>query len=104
LLDKTALVEIYNRMMTPARPKTTATYSYAGDRVMYSHTVNLHVFRVDSPMKGAVSADDEARLSFQVASIDTASWTLTVRECLWNAEAGDAAPAWGESRTVSVHR
>jgi len=26
LIDKTALVEIYNRMMAPPRPKTDATY------------------------------------------------------------------------------
>ena len=35
-----------------------------------SHRLRLHVFRVDSPMKGAQSATDESRLSFQVATID----------------------------------
>ncbi len=29
-------------------------------------TIALHVFRVDSPMKGAVSAEEETRLPFQV--------------------------------------
>ena len=227
LIDKTALVEIYNRMMTPRRPKTTSTYDYKADRVLYSHTlggvhfvfitiwpdsiarawlehdlarvdrqtpvvvfthdqpeaqakhfsnpngahdinatdqfenllaerlsdgstieaptlaeqrelerflerhpnitayfhgnsnwnefydwngplhtVALHAFRVDSPMKGAVSADDETRLSFHVATIDTMTRMLTVRECLWNQSPGDpSAPiTWGESRTVSLSR
>jgi hypothetical protein len=225
LIDGTPLVEIYNRMMTPARPKTAATYRYASDRVLYSHTlggvhfvfitvwpdsiarawldhdleqidrstpvvlfahdqpeaqakhftnpngahdinpadrfenllaetladgttiespttieqrelerflarhrnltayfhgnsnwnefydwhgpshaVTLHTFRVDSPMKGAVSADDETRLSFHVADIDTSSRTLTVRECLWNANPATASLTWGASRTVSLSR
>ena len=39
IVDKTALVEIYNRMMVPPRQRTTATYDYRRDRVMYSHTV-----------------------------------------------------------------
>ncbi|MCU1385695.1 MAG: hypothetical protein JWL71_4392 [Acidobacteria bacterium] len=225
LVDRTALVEIYNRMMTPPRPKTTATYDYAADRVLYSHTiggihfvfvtvwpdsvarawlendlqrvdrstpvvlfahdqpeaqakhftnpngghdinavdrfenllaerladgttidaptvaeqrdlerflarhrnvtayfhgnsnwnefydwhgpshlVTMHTFRVDSPMKGAVSADDETRLSFQVATIDTLTHDLTVSECLWNADPMKPAVSWGESRTVSLSR
>ena len=67
------------------------------------HSVVLHTFRVDSPMKGAVSAADETKLSFQVATVDLASRTLTVRECLWNADpARPAAPvAWGASTTVA---
>jgi hypothetical protein len=227
LIDKTAMVEIYNRMMTPARPRTAASYEYSSDRVLYSHTLGgihfvfitiwpdsvarawlerdlmsvdrstpvvlfthdqpeaqakhftnpngthdinaadkfenllserladgptieaptlaeqrelerflerhrnitayfhgnsnwnefyewtgpnhaaaLHVFRVDSPVKGAVSASDESRLSFQVASIDTATQTMTVRECLWNPNPGDpsAPPAWGVSSTVVLRR
>jgi hypothetical protein len=55
-------------------------------------------------MKGAVSADDETRLSFQVATIDTATRMLTVRECLWNADPAIPALSWGESRTVSLSR
>jgi predicted MPP superfamily phosphohydrolase len=40
LIDKTALLEIYNRTMTPSRPKTAASYDYARDRVLYSHTLS----------------------------------------------------------------
>jgi hypothetical protein len=226
-VDKTALMEIYNRMMLPRHPKTTSTYDYNADRVLYAHTVGgihfvfitiwpdsiarawlehdlahvdrqtpvvvfahdqpeaqakhfsnpngahdinatdqfenllaerladgptiaaptlaeqrelerflerhpnitayfhgnsnwnefydwngplhkvaLHTFRVDSPMKGAISGTDETRLSFQVATIDTATRQLTVQECLWNQSPDDpSAPiAWGESRTVSIAR
>jgi len=64
----------------------------------------LHTFRVDSPMKGAVSAADERRLSFQVVTIDTASRVMTVRECLWNADPAhpDGPLAWGGSTTVAL--
>jgi hypothetical protein len=56
-------------------------------------------------MKGAVSADDETRLSFHVASIDTATHTLTVRECLWNADpAHPGSLAWGDHVTVALDR
>ena len=67
------------------------------------HSVVLHTFRVDSPMKGAVSAADETKLSFQVATVDLASRTLTVRECLWNADpAHPTSPlVWGASTTVA---
>jgi hypothetical protein len=34
--DATSLVEIYNRMMHPAAPRTVANYSYAADRIQYS--------------------------------------------------------------------
>ena len=225
LIDKTALVEIYNRMMNPARPKTPAHYDYASGRVLYSHTISgvhfvfitiwpdsatrawlerdltrvdrttpvvifthdqpeaqakhftnpngthdinatdrfenllddrladgatidaptlveqrdlerflarhhnvtayfhgnsnwnefydwtgpehlvrLHAFRVDSPMKGAVSGDDESRLSFHIATIDTAAHTLTVRECLWNERPDDRSDVCGQgdSRTVDL--
>ena len=62
------------------------------------HSVRLHVVRVDSPMKGAVSSLDETRLSFEVVTLDVASRTMTVRECLWN-----AAPSveWGDSATFT---
>jgi hypothetical protein len=71
-----------------------------------SHSVTLHTFRVDSPMKGAVSADDESRLSFHVASIDTTTQMMTVRECLWNVNpAASSQPCtWGESVTVALAR
>ena len=48
----------------------------------------------------ALSAADETRLSFQVATVDLSSWTMTVRECLWNA---DPRPiGWGGSVTVAI--
>jgi hypothetical protein len=67
------------------------------------HTIALHTFRVDSPMKGAQSAVDETRLSFQVVTIEMASRTMTVRECLWNTSPiHQAPPAWGSSTTVAL--
>ena len=67
-------------------------------------TAALHTFRVDSPMKGHFSADDETKLSFQVATIDQASGRMTVRECLWNRNPASpsGAVAWGESVTVDL--
>jgi hypothetical protein len=69
-----------------------------------NHSIALHTFRVDSPIKGNVSAKDETKLSFQVAVVDMNTRTLTVRECLWNTNSKNpAAPvAWGASRTVSI--
>jgi predicted MPP superfamily phosphohydrolase len=68
------------------------------------HTVVLHTFRVDSPMKGHFSAVDETKLSFQIATIDTSSRTMTVREVLWDADPQHpAAPVtWGSSTTVAL--
>ncbi len=37
--DATALVEIYNRMMRPATPRTKASYDYAKDNIIYAHDV-----------------------------------------------------------------
>jgi hypothetical protein len=65
-----------------------------------NHTAALHVFRVDSPMKGSISSTDETRLSFQVAAIDPAARRMTVREYLWNT----AKAPWGASTTVSLRR
>jgi len=59
-------------------------------------TVSLHTFRVDSPMKGKFSESDERKLSYHVATIDTATMALTVRERLWN------AASWGDEVTVSL--
>jgi hypothetical protein len=226
LIDKTAVVEIYNRMMAPATPKTAATFDYARDPVVYTrdlggvhfaflrvwpdsamrawlahdlasvnpstpvivivhdqpdpepkHFINpngshgitaadkfenlladrfadgatidgesvtasgeleafvrqhpnvvayfhgnsnwnqfydwsgpgksaaLHVFRVDSPMKGAVSAKDEKALSFHVATISAVTHAMTVRDCLWNTEPRNAAAPirWGAVSTVSLY-
>jgi hypothetical protein len=66
------------------------------------HTVALHSFRVDSPMKGKFSNPDESKLSFQIATIDMGSRTMTVREVLWNADSQH--PAWGASTTVALVR
>jgi len=71
------------------------------------HTVDLHTFRVDSPMKGDISSKDETKLSFQVASFDASSRTITVRECLWNTNPREATVAnpsivWGGSTTVAL--
>jgi hypothetical protein len=72
-------------------------YDWAGPR----RSLALHVFRVDSPMKGKASSEDESKLSFQVATIDTSAMRMTVRECLWNQGQG---VAWGASKTVSLNR
>ena len=71
-------------------------------------TLALHAFRVDSPMKGDLSATDETRLSFQLATIDMATRRMTVREVLYNAHRGaTTAPGgvditWGASTTVAL--
>jgi hypothetical protein len=68
-----------------------------------TRSASLHVFRVDSPMKGALSAEDERRLSFQVVTVDTAAGLLTVREYLWNARPDQpGATEWGGSTTVAL--
>jgi hypothetical protein len=75
-------------------------YDWAGP----DHSLSLHTFRVDSPMKGAVSAYDETALSFQLATVAADGSTLTVKECLWNVEAMSTSPiVWGEERTVDLH-
>jgi hypothetical protein len=63
----------------------------------------LHTFRADSPMKGGFSRTDEMKLSFQIATIDIPSRTMTVREVLWDANprARNAPLAWGASTTVA---
>jgi hypothetical protein len=68
------------------------------------HSVAVHTFRVDSPIKGALSATDETRLSFQIATVDMVSRTMTVRECLWNNQplTSPVPIAWGASTTVAL--
>lgn len=68
------------------------------------HAASVHTFRVDSPMKGAVSGRDETQLSFQLSTIDSWSRRMTVRECFWNARPGDVSHAlsWGATTTVSL--
>lgn len=75
-------------------------YTYTGP----DHDIALPVFRVDSPMKGKYSAKDETRLSFQLITIDTASKTMTVRECRWNPDPShpEGPPSWGDSITISL--
>jgi hypothetical protein len=55
-------------------------------------------------MKGRLSGQDEKKLSFQIASIDLAARTMTIREVLWNARPGDpiSSISWGNSRTVAL--
>jgi hypothetical protein len=67
-------------------------------------SIGLHVFRVDSPLKGALSASDETQLSFRVGTIDPDRRMLTVRECLWNVHPTDPAVAieWGHKATVRL--
>ena len=72
-------------------------------------TINLNVFRVDSPMKGTISGleapdeiGDETKLSFQTIVIDGYSKTMTVRECLWNTSGATSPLVWGETSTISL--
>ncbi len=67
-------------------------YTYTGP----ANDLSLNVFRVDSPMKGNISATDPTKLSFQVISIDSTAKNMTVREYLWNTK------TWGSSKTVSL--
>ena len=64
-------------------------------------SISLPVFRVDSPMKGEYSSEDETLLSFIAVSVDPHGRRLTARECLWNA---GSAPGitWGKTCTISL--
>ncbi len=75
-------------------------YTYTGP----NGDISLPTFRVDSPMKGKYSSKDETKLSFQLITIDPASKTLTVRQCLWNTDPShpDKPPVWGDSRTIQL--
>lgn len=73
-------------------------YDYDGP----GHSAAVHVFRVDSPMKGKFSYGDETRLSFQVATIDAPTGRMTVREALWNARRIPSPIVWGSSITVRL--
>jgi len=65
-------------------------YTYTGP----SNDISLPVFRVDSPMKGNVSATDPTKLSYSVITIDAAIRNMTVREYLWQQK------KWGASSTI----
>jgi len=67
------------------------------------NTVSLPCFRVDSPMKGRLSAKDEKQLSFQLISIDTHTKAMTVRECRWNTVPADPSVlVWGDNITIPL--
>ncbi len=81
-------------------------YIYKGPE----NDINLHVFRVDSPIKGTISGTDapdgigdETKLSFQTIVIDGDSKTLTVRECLWNTAGATSPLIWGTSSTIALN-
>ncbi|MFA7061839.1 MAG: metallophosphoesterase, partial [Pedobacter sp.] len=67
-------------------------YTFAGP----NSDISLNTFRVDSPMKGDISATNPNVLSYQVISIDPAATQMTVREYLWNTK------TWGASKTVPL--
>jgi hypothetical protein len=92
-----------------AAKKNIVAYFHGNDNYQQSYvytgqpagTISLPVFRVDSPMKGAVTGNDAAdgkgdydKLSFQVVSVNPSSKLLTVREYLWKLK------AWGTSSTT----
>lgn len=68
------------------------------------NTIVLHVFGVDSPMKGTVSASDEKKLSFYLVTIDSSLRLMTVRNCLWNADPSNPAQGvtWDDAITVAL--
>jgi len=76
-------------------------YTYTGP----DKDISLPTFRVDSPMKGDISAKDETKLSFQLITIDAVKKRLTVRECLWNTDPSNPAKpiVFGESKTISLN-
>ena len=67
-------------------------------------SIALPVFRVDSPMKGKVSAKDETKLAFELATVDMTTRRMTVRECLWNADPQNPLKpiVWGAERTIAI--
>ena len=76
-------------------------YTYHGP----DKNIALPAFRVDSPMKGKPSANDETKLSFQLITINSDTRKMTVRECLWNTNPLDAQQkiVWGNSITVDLN-
>lgn len=65
--------------------------------------ISLPCFRVDSPMKGALSSKDETLLAFEVITIDLRRRTMTVRECLWNTAPDDPSVLrWGQMKTMAL--
>ena len=65
--------------------------------------LDLHCFRVDSPMKGKFSSKDETLLSFQLITINTRTKTMTVRECRWNTSPDQPGLLqWGQHRSINL--
>jgi len=93
-----------------ATKKNIVAYFHGNDNYTQNYTwtgtgnqINLNVFRVDSPMKGAVSGIDAAdgkgdssKLAYNVVTIDASAQSMTVREYLWQQK------KWGTSTTVSL--
>jgi hypothetical protein len=67
-------------MLHPAVPKTSAGFHYPADKINYSKDIGGMI------------------------SIDTATKTLTVRECLWNTDPAHPGkdPVWGEGITLAL--
>lgn len=83
--------------------KNIVAYFHGNDNAFEAYTyygpandITLPVFRVDSPMKGNVSASDPTKLSYSVITIDAAVRNMTVREYLWQQK------KWGASTTISL--
>lgn len=68
------------------------TYTYTGP----DNDISLNVVRVDSPMKGTVSATDPSKLAFKVVAIDPSAKNMTVRDYLWTTK------RWGATTNLSL--
>lgn len=68
------------------------TYTYTGP----DNDISLNVVRVDSPMKGSLSATDPSKLAFKVVTIDSGAKNMTVRDYMWNAK------RWGSTTNFSL--
>ncbi len=107
--DATATTEraAFERFAAAHRNLVAYFHGHSNSNQFYEWTgpqrhVALHTFRVDSPMKGAVSGRDETKLSFQVVTVSADRRTLTVRECFWNVHPEAPTLTWGASVTESI--
>lgn len=62
------------------------------------NTLSLPVFRVDSPIKGELSGEDERLLSFQIVCLDSETLEMSVREYRWN----DPEHCWGDCVSLTL--
>jgi len=94
-----------------AKHKNISVYFHGNDHWKHysewtgiDNTIVLHVFGVDSPMKGTVSANDETKLSFYLVTIDSTRRLMTVRNCLWNADPSNPSQGvtWDDAITVAL--